>query len=100
MVKNAIKIKKEAEFMMYLPYNNLVEGDIEDKVLVQGVVDLLIEEDDGFIIVDYKFSNLPISVLKQKYTEQLELYKKATEKAFNKPVKQTLIYSINTGELL
>ncbi|MBO5954378.1 MAG: PD-(D/E)XK nuclease family protein [Clostridia bacterium] len=100
LVKNAIRIKKEAEFMLYIPYNELVESEIEDKVLVQGVVDLLIEEEDGFVIVDYKFSSLPIYVLKQKYAEQLALYKLAVEKAFKKPVKQTLIYSINTGELL
>ena len=99
IVKNAVKIKKEAEFMLYIPYNELVESEIEDKVLVQGVVDLIIEEEDGFIIVDYKFSSLPIHILKQKYAEQLALYKLAVEKAFKKPVKQTLIYSINSGEL-
>jgi len=100
IAKNAIKIKKEAEFMMYLPYNELVASDVDDKVLVQGVVDLLMEFTDGFVIVDYKFSSLPISVLKQKYAEQLNLYKIAVEKAYKKPVKDVLIYSINTGELL
>ena len=100
IVKNAIRIKKEAEFMMYVPHNQLVDSNIENKVLVQGVVDLLIEEDDGFVIVDYKFSSLPVYVLKQKYAEQLALYKQAVEKAYKKPVKQTLIYSINSGELL
>jgi len=100
LVKNALKIKKEAEFMMYIPYNELVPSDVKDKVFVQGVVDLLIEEHDGLVIVDYKFSSLPIGVLKNKYAEQLALYKKAVEKAYNKPVKQTLIYSINTGELM
>ncbi len=99
-VKNALKIKKEVEFMMYVPYNQLVESEITDKVLVQGVVDLLIEHEDGFVVVDYKFSSLPIKVLKQKYNEQLKLYKTAVEKAFNKPVKEVLIVSINNGEIL
>ncbi len=99
LVKNAKNIKKETEFMMCVPYNTLVESDVTDKVLVQGVVDLLIEYEDGFAIVDYKFSSLPAEVLKQKYAEQLKLYKQAVELAYNKPVKNTYIYSINSGEL-
>ncbi len=95
----SISHKKEADFMMYVPYNELVGGNIKDKVLVQGVVDLLIEYADGFAIVDYKFSSLPIGVLKQKYAEQLALYKHAVELAYGKPVKNTYIYSINTGEM-
>ena len=50
-------------------------------------------------IVDYKFSTLKVDVLKEKYAEQLALYKKAVESAFGKSVKNTYIYSINTGEL-
>ena len=82
LIKNSIKVRKEAEFMMYVPHKELVESEVENKVLVQGVVDLLIEEHDGFVIVDYKFSSLPVRVLKQKYAEQLLLYKQAVEKAF------------------
>lgn len=99
ITENAIKIKKEADFMMWVPYSELVGGDITDKVLVQGVVDLIIEKENSIDIVDYKFSSLPIKILKEKYAEQLKLYKMAVEKAFNKKVKNTFIYSINTGEL-
>ncbi|MBR2969440.1 MAG: PD-(D/E)XK nuclease family protein, partial [Clostridia bacterium] len=88
-----------AEFMLYVPYRSIVESEVEDKVLVQGVVDLIIEHEDNIDIVDYKFSSLPIRVLKQKYSEQLALYKLAVEKAYNKKVSNTYIYSINTGEL-
>ena len=69
-------------------------------VLVQGVLDMLIEYEDHFDIVDYKFSNLKASILKQKYAEQLNLYKLAVEFSFNKPVEHLFIYSINTGELI
>ncbi len=100
LAKDSVSIKKEAEFMMYLPYNQLVDSPITDKVLVQGVVDLLIEKADSFILVDYKFSSLPAHVLKQKYAEQLNLYKLAIEKAYNKKVEHMYIYSINSGELV
>ncbi len=100
LAKNAINIKHEADFMMYVPYNEVVNSTVKDKVLIQGVVDLIIEYENSITIVDYKFSRLPIDILKQKYSEQLELYKLAVEKAFNKKVDKTLIYSIETGELL
>lgn len=95
----AVKLHKEAEFEMYVPYCELVESGIQDKVLVQGVVDLIIERENDIDIVDYKFSSLKVDALKEKYAEQLALYKKAVESAFKKPVKSTYIYSINTGEL-
>ena len=98
MVKDA-RLHKEAEFMMYLPYNQLVKSEIDDKVLVQGVVDLIIEYENSITIVDYKFSSFPVPILKQKYAEQLALYKLAVEKAFNKKVDHMFIYSINAGEL-
>ena len=84
---------------MYVPYNKIVNSAVEDKVLVQGVVDLIIEKENSITIVDYKFSTKPIKVLKQRYSEQLNLYKLAVEQAFNKKVDNIYIYSINTGEL-
>ena len=97
-VRGAVNVLKEADFEMYLPYSELVESYIDDKVIVQGVVDLIVEREDSIDIVDYKFSSLKIDSLKVKYAEQLSLYKKAVEYAFNKPVN-TFIYSINSGEL-
>ena len=95
----AVKLHKEADFEMYVPYCELVDSVVQDKVLVQGVVDLIIERENDIDIVDYKFSSLKVESLKEKYAEQLALYKKAVESAFKKLVKNTYIYSINTGEL-
>lgn len=99
-IKNSINHYKEADFEMCVPYSSVANSYISDKVLIQGVVDLIIEYENYIDIVDYKFSNLKIESLKQKYLEQLKLYKMAVENAFGKPVKNTFIYSINSGELL
>ena len=86
--------------MMWVPYCEVVESEITDRVLVQGVVDLIIEKENSIVLVDYKFSSLPAKVLKEKYMEQLKLYKLAIESAYKKNVQQMFIYSINTGELI
>lgn len=101
LTTNCIEIKKEAQFMMSLPYNEIfVQSNITDKVLVQGVVDLIVFFDDHIDIVDYKYSSLSSDSLKQKYFTQLNLYKIATQKAYNKKVSNCYIYSIKTGELI
>lgn len=100
LTNNAKSIRKEADFMMYVPYNELVaDSTVKEKVLVQGVVDLLIEKENEIVLIDYKFSRLPAGILKKKYLEQLNLYKKAIEYAYNKPVEHMFIYSIDAGEL-
>ena len=86
--------------MMYVPYNEIfTDSTISTKILVQGIVDLILEFDDHIILIDYKYSSLPINKLKQKYSNQILLYKLAIEKAYKKPVTESYIYSIKTGEL-
>ena len=96
----AMNIQHEAQFMMYVPYKTIYpDSDISNRVLVQGVVDLIIEFDDHIILVDYKHSKSNIKVLKDTYKTQLKLYKLAIEKAKNKKVTESYIYHINTGDL-
>jgi len=101
IVKGCKNIKNEAQFMMYVPYNSIFkDSTVENKVLVQGVVDMMIEFDDHFVLIDFKYSNSSIHTLKERYKTQLLLYKMAIEKAYKKPVKDAFIYKINSGELI
>ena len=100
LAKNCIRQLNEKQFMMYIPYCDIYpDSDIDTKILIQGVVDLILEFDDHIILIDYKYSNLPIRSLTKKYNTQLMLYKIAIERAFKKPVTASYIYSIKTGEL-
>ena len=100
LAKNCIKQFNEKQFMMYIPYSDIYpNSDLNTKILIQGVVDLILEFEDYMILVDYKYSNLPLNKLTEKYKTQLLLYKIAIEKAFKKPVKQSYIYSIKSGEI-
>ena len=97
---NCINQYSEKQFMMYIPYNEIYpESNICTKILIQGVIDLILEFEDHVILIDYKYSNLPINKLVDKYKTQLDLYKMALQKALKKPVINSYIYSIKTGEL-
>ncbi len=98
--KRCINQFNEKQFMMYIPYNTIfTDSNIDTKILIQGVVDLILEFDDHIVLVDYKYSSLPINKLKEKYSNQILLYKIAIEKAYKKPVTESYIYSIKSGEL-
>lgn len=63
--------------------------------MIKGIIDLVYEEDDGLVIVDYK-SDRGVSAdeLRDRYTMQLMIYKSALELTSGKNVKGLSLYSI------
>ena len=82
---------------MNIPANEIYDVNIEEKILVQGVVDLYyIDENYNIILVDYKtdYVKKDEKELIEKYQKQLSIYKQAIEEALQKEVYKTYIYSI------
>ncbi|MCQ2409922.1 MAG: PD-(D/E)XK nuclease family protein, partial [Clostridia bacterium] len=94
---------REEKFIMYVPANSVSEKEefsTEDKILVQGIVDLFIEGDDEKILVDFKYSDLTDSLLVERYTRQLKLYKMALEGKLGQKVDKIMLYSFKTGNTM
>lgn len=67
--------------------------------MLQGVADCLFEEEDGYVLVDYKTDRVKsLTELTERYAGQLELYKAAFDVLLDKPVKSGYIYSFRLGE--
>ena len=66
--------------------------------LVQGVIDLMVIEDDGATIVDYKtdHTGLDAETVQQKHGAQVALYRKAAQLAGIR-VKRCVVYLFYTG---
>lgn len=85
---------------------NASENPDDEKILVQGIIDCYYEDEDGFVIVDYKSNRidpeLPPEQEKNRITEiyrgQLDLYSKALENASGKPVKERYLFLLSIGE--
>lgn len=90
---------REKSFLMYVPAAEVGQGGSKDKVLVQGVIDLLIDGDER-VIVDFKNSLLQNAEALEKYKKQLKLYKKAVESSFLGKVDKILLYSFKTGKIV
>lgn len=94
------KIYKEHTFMMYVPYNKILGKNINDKILVQGIIDLFIEKEDEIILIDYKTSRLNDINLIKKYDMQLSLYALALKEKFKNKKISKFIYSIFLEKLI
>ncbi|MCR4695366.1 MAG: helicase-exonuclease AddAB subunit AddA [Pseudobutyrivibrio sp.] len=65
-----------------------------DLILVQGIIDVFFQEDDGIVLMDYKTDRVDSETeLVLRYEKQLDLYKDAIERAYDTKVKEVLIYS-------
>ncbi|WP_349410182.1 helicase-exonuclease AddAB subunit AddA [Pseudalkalibacillus sp. SCS-8] len=111
-LQQASKVHKEVPFSLALPASEAYgdwKGDGEESVLVQGVMDSVIEEEDGFILLDYKtdaishrFENYEKArpILEKRYALQLQLYSKAIEAIWKKPCKEKYLYFFDGGHLV
>ncbi len=62
--------------------------------IVQGITDCLIEEEDGWVIVDYKTDSVKTAQqLLDRYRPQLAIYRQYLSPILDKPIKDCLLYS-------
>ena len=95
-LQSAKKVFKEQPFYIYLNSNEVYNTKQNEKILVQGIIDLYyINENDEIVLVDYKTDYAQNGQeLINKYKDQLNLYKMALEKSLGKKVSKTIIYSL------
>lgn len=95
------KVLKEQKFLSYFPANLLVNTNETERVLVQGIADLIIIKPNGIYLVDYKTSRLKSEAdFAKKYKTQLDIYAKAIENFYQKPVVKKYIYSFSLNKLI
>ena len=91
---------KEQPFVLGVPATDLWKEEEEGElVLVQGIIDVYFEEEDGLVVLDYKTDRVRESrELVERYHGQLDYYARALEQATGKTVKEKIIYSFTLGE--
>ena len=99
-MKNAKEIQKERPFYINIPASEIYDEDIEEEILVQGIIDLYyITKDNRLVLVDYKTDRVnEEKELIDKYKIQLSIYKRALEKALNRKVDKIYLYSVYLGK--
>ncbi|MFT8317966.1 MAG: helicase-exonuclease AddAB subunit AddA [Sporolactobacillus sp.] len=78
----------------------------KEKVLIQGVIDCMIEDADGLILIDYKTDHLShlfpekeaaAQELRRRYRVQLILYRMAIESIWKRKVNTVGLYAFDCG---
>ena len=94
-VREAKQLLREFKFSILDDGSSFGEGLDGEKILLQGVVDCAIMEDDGIIVIDFKTDRIKEADFDntvEKYRYQVEAYAEALSRIFEKPVKQTCLY--------
>ena len=104
-VMRSVDVRREMRFLtemsaVQLDPKLLNKGvSADETVVVQGAVDLCFDEGDGIVVLDFKTDRTDSPErLRDTYAPQLEIYAKACEKLFGKPVKEKIIYSFFMGK--
>ena len=97
-IKKSRKVFKEKTFCTRVPANKIFKEATSEKLLVQGIIDLYYENENGnIVLIDYKTDYVPNNdetILINKYKTQLEMYKLALELGTKKKVQEVYIYSL------
>ncbi len=98
---NAVNVYRE------MPFTYAYDGDGDAQIL-QGIADCLFQEDDGWVLLDYKTDRvteryskeeLPAEMQK-RYGIQLNLYKAAIESILNIKIKEMVLYLFDGGSVV
>lgn len=99
--KKEKRLHKEQQFMIGIPAREMDLADSDELVLIQGMIDAYIEEEDGLILVDYKTDFVEDrKELISRYQVQMQYYIRALEQVTGKRVKEALIYSFKFQEAI
>ncbi len=89
-----------------MKFSLLVDGSFYDpeakgeEIMLQGVVDCLLVEEDGLTVIDFKTDAVQPGREGERaayYAGQLRAYAMALERIYEKPVRRRLLYFLRTG---
>lgn len=85
---------REFPFTMTVPAR-ILDGGSAEQIIVQGVIDCLVEEPRGLLLIDFKTDAVTEANASQaawNYRVQIEHYRQAVEMIFRQPVQETYLY--------
>lgn len=99
----ATMLKREFKFSVLIRAGDILPDGGEESVLLQGVIDLCLEDENGISIIDFKtdhVNGLSQYARAEFYKGQMYAYGLAMEKIRRKTISERLIYFFKTGETI
>ena len=107
-IRQAKQVLREKKFTVRLrdlhltgPLEQLGRDYAGTEGMVIGIMDLVFEEEDGLVLVDYKTDRIrdPQELIGE-YSEQLRIYAEALRLLTERPVKECILYSIHLNRVI
>ena len=99
--QTAKKVLREYEFSVLLDAADLLEnGPAGEDILLNGAIDLLLFEEDGLTVIDFKTDRVNDGGEGEQANQhalQLALYAKAAQEIFGLPVRQKWVWFLRKG---
>ena len=99
----AAKVRRELPFSIMLQAKKFYPDILDEgeNIFVQGIIDVLFDEPDGMVLIDYKTDkNTQTEAVIDKYKMQINLYSEAAEKILKKTIKEKYLYLFHNGTII
>ena len=103
LLKTGKHILREFKFSILDDAVNYNPEVAQEEILLQGVVDCAVVDDDGITIIDFTTDHVTadtIQLTAEKYRPQISAYAKAMEKIYQIPVKSAKLYFIQMNQFV
>ena len=101
-MREAKAIYRELPFSRLLPAKRYYEEaqDETDRIFLQGIIDVLFEEENGsYILLDYKTDRkISADRARARYQFQINLYSEAVTAILDKPIAERYIFLLDVGQ--
>ena len=102
-LSNCKQLLREFKFSLLVDAKDYIPDLDNEAVLLQGVVDCAIIDDEAITIIDFKTDNVTSETMMSSaegYKMQVSTYAKAMERIFQLPVKEKLLYYFRLGKFV
>ena len=102
-IRNSRHVLREFKFSVLEDANKYYENVPNEKILLQGIVDCALIEDDGIVVVDFKtdyVTDKTVESIALGYRPQVKAYADALSRIFCKPMKQAMLYFFSTDTFI
>ena len=102
-LRSAKQVVREFKFSILEDASRYYPAVDGEQVLLQGVVDCFVVEEDGLTVLDFKTDYVTqdtLSALVEKYKPQVMAYADALQRIYQKPVKRASLYFFSVDQIV
>ena len=102
-IRSANNVLREYKFSVLDDAQNYYPAGNDEQILLQGVVDLALIEEDGIIVLDFKtdyVTEKSLSLVAEGYKAQVSAYANALTRIYQIPIKAAYLYFFTLNKLV